>query len=561
MQNVKGVNSFDFEFPQDGCVVIGGRNNQGKTSILNGIAYAAGGEKMRPTNYKKMNSDGEPYMRCEFDNGIVAERVGESADLRVIDETGAKKGQRLLDSFCETFALNLPKFLNGTEKDRNAALLQTIGIGDELEKLDEEEAIEYEERTVIGRIADQKEKAVKELPYYPDMPEEEIKPSELMARLNEIHVKNAKAEAARREIEENKRQLESLVSNGEQIAKQLEGIDADAHKKIKNVSDNVETQKKLIEEQIIALRAQMEQMERDATTLISDIHKSAEEQKNVLAANIATNDKAIAQMVEKIEAAESVSYEVESTAEVEKALREVEETNEKVRANKVRAEKQKDADESKKKYDEKTARIEEIRRKRDTLLEGADLPYPGLSYQNKHIYLNGIAWDCISESKKYIVACAIVMRINPNCKFVLMDKLEQLDSDTLAEFDKWVRDHGLQVIATRVTSNADECTIIIKDGYIEGMEHSIIVPHKIKRCGKVQEGESQSESQQMLPINDTPTAKALTQEFSAEREELISEDVERVVKSASDAVSRAKALLAKRRGEILAQKQGEKNNV
>ena len=44
MQNVKGVNLFDYEFPLSGVTTLGGRNNQGKTSIINGMQYTAGGE-------------------------------------------------------------------------------------------------------------------------------------------------------------------------------------------------------------------------------------------------------------------------------------------------------------------------------------------------------------------------------------------------------------------------------------------------------------------------------------------------------------------------------------
>ena len=50
MQNVKAVNLFDYEFPLSGVTSLGGRNNQGKTSVLNGMQYTIGGESYRPTN-------------------------------------------------------------------------------------------------------------------------------------------------------------------------------------------------------------------------------------------------------------------------------------------------------------------------------------------------------------------------------------------------------------------------------------------------------------------------------------------------------------------------------
>ena len=46
-----------------------------------------------------------------------------------------------------------------------------------------------------------------------------------------------------------------------------------------------------------------------------------------------------------------------------------------------------------------------------------------------------------------------------------MDKLEQMDLDTLQEFGQWLEAEGLQVIATRV-STGEECSLIIEDGYV-----------------------------------------------------------------------------------------------
>ena len=47
---------------------------------------------------------------------------------------------------------------------------------------------------------------------------------------------------------------------------------------------------------------------------------------------------------------------------------------------------------------------------------------------------------------------------------MLIDKLEQMDQITLAEFGAWLEQEGLQAIATRV-STGGECSVIIEDGY------------------------------------------------------------------------------------------------
>ena len=70
----------------------------------------------------------------------------------------------------------------------------------------------------------------------------------------------------------------------------------------------------------------------------------------------------------------------------------------------------------------------------------------------------------MSGAEQLKVATAIVRRLKPECGFVLLDKLEQMDMDTLEEFGRWLEQENLQAIATRV-STGGECSIIIEDGY------------------------------------------------------------------------------------------------
>ena len=97
------------------------------------------------------------------------------------------------------------------------------------------------------------------------------------------------------------------------------------------------------------------------------------------------------------------------------------------------------------------------------LLASAVLPLPGLSVTVGRLTYNGMNWDSLSSSDQLKVATAIVWAVNPNCGFVLLDKLEQMDLETLSQFGAWLESEGLQVIATRV-STGEECSIIIEDG-------------------------------------------------------------------------------------------------
>ncbi|MGN0114125.1 MAG: chromosome segregation protein SMC, partial [Acutalibacteraceae bacterium] len=154
----------------------------------------------------------------------------------------------------------------------------------------------------------------------------------------------------------------------------------------------------------------------------------------------------------------------ESTAEIEKSIADIDALNIKIRANLDKEKAEIDAAGYRKQYDGLTEDIESVRKEKIDLLKGANLPLEGLSVENGELIYNGYKWDNMSGAEQLKVATAIVRKINPNCGFVLLDKLEQMDADTLKEFGAWLESEGLQAIATRV-SVGDECSIIIEDGY------------------------------------------------------------------------------------------------
>lgn len=185
--------------------------------------------------------------------------------------------------------------------------------------------------------------------------------------------------------------------------------------------------------------------------------------------------------INDVQCAVSNDGEEESTAELEAQIADFEETNRKVAENAERTRRLEEADALSDQRDALTKEIEAIRAERLALLKDADFPLDGLSVNDAgELVYNGQPWDCMSGSQQLIVSCAIASRVNPTCRFVLMDKLEQLDLDTLKEFDAWLKTQDLQCIATRV-STGGECSLVIEDGEVkEGEKKPVIVPRKAK---------------------------------------------------------------------------------
>jgi len=408
-ENVKRIKAVQFTPSEDGLTIIGGKNANGKTSVLDSIVYALGGEKYRPKNFNRDGSAVPGKIKIELSNGLIVERSGKNATLKVTDPTGRKAGQKLLNEFIEPLALNLPKFLNASDKEKGETLLQIIGVGEELSELDKQENLIYSERTLVGRDADKKAKLAEALEYYPDAPEELVSASELI-----------------------KQQQEILARNGENQRKR------DRVKEITFEKHRIFDEAQRLEEQIAELTARLEERRKA-------YEKTAE-------------DEAIAMK-------DAAELEDESTTELEESIANVEEINRRVRANLTKANALDEAEQLRNEYSKMTDKLEEVRSKRKALLDSADLPLEGLSVNEGALVYKGQQWSDMSSAEQLIVATAIVRKLNPECGFVLMDKLEQMDTDTLAEFGSWLETEGLQVIATRV-STGEECSIIIEDGTV-----------------------------------------------------------------------------------------------
>ena len=93
IENVKRVAAVQLKPSENGLTIIGGNNNQGKTSVLDAIAWALGGEKYRPSEAQRKDSVLPPTLKVRMNNGLVVERKGKNSALTVTDPSGRKAGQ------------------------------------------------------------------------------------------------------------------------------------------------------------------------------------------------------------------------------------------------------------------------------------------------------------------------------------------------------------------------------------------------------------------------------------------------------------------------------------
>ncbi len=404
LENVKRVSLVRMAVAETGLTVIGGKNAQGKTSILDAITYALAGEKYRPADLKRDGAIADPTNRLQLEGGLLVERKGKNSALKVTDPSGKKAGQALLNSFIQEFALNLPKFMALPDDKKALELLATMGIEKQLADIDTREKIAYDKRHDFGVVADQKKKFAAELPEYHDVPDAPLSAAELIAESQAIIKRNAERHSLREKIT-------ALYQSRDELQKKIE--------KLKFELDNSEAELKCLQKDIEAAVA---------TPVTPD----------------------------------------ESTSEIEKQINDMEEINAKVRANLDKAAANEESEKCQEEMKKLTDALEKVRAERVSLLAGCKLPLPDLAIgkdakDRPTLLYKGHPWDAMSGMERIRVAVAIVQSLKPECRFILLDGLEALDLDALKELDQYLIDTDMQAICTRV-STGGECSLIIEDG-------------------------------------------------------------------------------------------------
>lgn len=494
-ENVKRIQAVNLEFNENGLTVIGGDNGEGKTSILDSICYLLGGEKYRPSALKHDGAITDPYLSITLSNGLVVTRKGKNSSLIVSDPSGKQAGQTLLNSFVSSFSLSLDDFMNAKPKEKSKILLGVLGLNDKINALDEAEKKLFDERTIKGRIVDQKKGFADEQAWYPNLPEHETKLIDLLNERQKIMDENISRqqgidglncrkyvyqheiegiESLNQEINNKKIIFESIISEISKLQNELDNFEKipetedilkidkeiaclEARKK-ETIKKNVE-----IEQQKIKLEG-IRSAHKASMTMLDDEKSNMQ----ILMEKHRKADNVIIEMKKQIDFfAQTVITDMLPTAEIDEKIANVEKVNDQIRQNQKKKDAIAEYQSISAEYDALTAKIEKIRAEVMELLNGAPMPLKQLSIDSdtKELLYNQQKWDCMSGAEKLIVATSIAKSLKPECGFVLIDGIEQMDIKTLEKFSNWLKSQNIQAIATRV-SKGDECQIIIENGTI-----------------------------------------------------------------------------------------------
>lgn len=410
ISNVKRIKALTIH-PDGSTVVIGGKNGQGKTSVLDSIVYALAGASKHCAQPVRQGED-KGRIVCTLENGLIVTRTFTAAGntaLTVTNGDGAKypSPQGILDALVGRLSFDPLEFSRMDPKRQLETLKAMVGL--DFASEDQKRKTLYEERTQANRDAKNIRARVEAMPHFPDAPAEEMSAADLLAELKRRQEANAAVRQGRKDMDD----LKARMAKGETAIADLD-------------------------RKIAELQAQREK----AVALMGQ-----------LAASLGAATAVIAEAIEEDE--------TEVTARIDGIMA----INKKVAANVQRAEIEEEAVVLEARSAILTAEIDQIDKDKAEALAATTFPVPGLSFDEHGVVFNGVPFSQASDAEKIRVSVSMGLAMNPQLKVILIRDGSLLDDDSLALIAAMAAEADAQVWIERV-GRGDECSVVIEDGQI-----------------------------------------------------------------------------------------------
>lgn len=225
-ENVKRLRAVDIT-PDGTLQIVGGRNAQGKSSVLDAIWLALGGGRAAKETTLPIR-DGESQASVTVDLGdLVVTRTWtlKGTTLRVASKDGAAYGspQRMLDELVGRLSFDPLEFTRLTAREQRDALLDLVDIGVDLDSLDAERQRLFDQRTEIGRRG----KAIGDVQVDENLPAEETSAGTLIAQIRAAEDHNRQVAEWREQATVSERRCDELTRQIADLQATLQRMDED----------------------------------------------------------------------------------------------------------------------------------------------------------------------------------------------------------------------------------------------------------------------------------------------------------------------------------------------
>ncbi len=191
-ENVKRLSAVYIK-PDGHVQIVGGRNAQGKTSVLDAIWFAlGGGQAARGTAQPVREGEASARVELNLDGEVLVTRTWDAATgrsaLRVESADGAvyRSPQAMLDNLVGRLSFDPLEFTRLSAREQVAALLDLVDLGIDLPAMADERERLYEARLGIGRDVKRIAGYVGELGEVEDAPDREESAVAVAAELRRV---------------------------------------------------------------------------------------------------------------------------------------------------------------------------------------------------------------------------------------------------------------------------------------------------------------------------------------------------------------------------------------
>lgn len=436
-ENVKRLSAVEIT-PDGSTVLIGGKNEAGKSSVLDAIAMALGGAKLAPPQPIRKGQN-EAVIEVDLGDYVVTRRfkrvfkeVGSDQPDVPTDEytstlavTSKPKGdepaakfaspQAMLDKLLGSLSFDPLTFATAHATDQAAILRRVV----KLDTSDLDQAITDLEakQTEANRELKEANAAAKNNYWHDDAPTARISAADLTGELEEGQRLKDLVTFHQRNLDQFKRDHAANIKSRESYAGQL----AEARKKVEQLEATVAQYDKDIE----ASERQV--------TLSSEQLASAQ-------ANAPNMD------------------------DIKARVAQVEDLNRKFEANRKFVDDAERIKAATRVRDSIVANLNAARGAREARVAQAKFPVEGLAFGDAGVLYNGIPFAQASTAAKLRVSVAVGLALNPALKVLLIREGAFLDADNLALVGQLAEEAGAQIWIERV--GTDGVGVVIEDGRV-----------------------------------------------------------------------------------------------
>ncbi len=438
-ENVKRLHAVEIE-PSGAVVRITGKNGAGKSSVLDAIWMALGGEKAIPRRPVR-KGEAEAVIELELEDLTITRRIkpdGKST-LVVAGANGARfpSPQTMLNKLVGGLSFDPLAFARMGPAEQRGVLREIVGL--DTSEIEADRAALFGGRTVVNRETKRLEGELSGVTRHPEAPPEEVDIGALTEELDAANRYSLDCVKAAGEVKGCRARLDQAEAHDVDLQGRLEALDED-RKRVK-----------------ADLASRLARIETETTELLARIKRGAE----VVVPERKT------ELTEARDAADALAKDAPNVDAIRARLASAEDTNAQVRHNARHAAIKKRHVAEKKKSKGLTKAIDKLDQEKAAAIAGAEYPLEGLTVDDEGVLLGGLPLEQASSAEQLRCSIAIGLALNPQLRVLLVRDGSLLDEDSMRLLTEAAAAADAQVWLEVVGDGSDGVGIVIEDGSVK----------------------------------------------------------------------------------------------